>query len=138
MPVLFTKAATRFKFDNATGIRKWILSAIKKEGYTAGYIQFVFCSDDYLLELNQQYLHHDTLTDIITFDYREGKKISGDIFISIDRVKENTGKFNVRFKDELHRVMIHGILHLCGYKDKDKKSTQVMREKEDFYLERLT
>ena len=138
MPVLFTKAATRFKFDNATGIRKWILSAIKNEGYTAGYIQFVFCSDDYLLELNQQYLHHDTLTDIITFDYREGKKISGDIFISIDRVKENAGKFNVRFKDELHRVMIHGILHLCGYKDKDKKSTQVMREKEDFYLERLT
>ena len=111
--------------------------AVKKEGYAAHYIQFVFCSDVYLLELNQQYLHHDTLTDIITFDYREGKKISGDIFISIDRVRENAGKFNVLFKEELHRVMIHGILHLCGYKDKDKKSKMLMTEKEDFYLRKL-
>ncbi|MBK7856133.1 MAG: rRNA maturation RNase YbeY [Bacteroidetes bacterium] len=137
MPVLFTKADVRFRFDNANGIRQWIMVAVKKEGYAAHYIQFVFCSDVYLLELNQQYLHHDTLTDIITFDYREGKKISGDIFISIDRVRENAGKFNVLFKEELHRVMIHGILHLCGYKDKDKKNKLLMTEKENFYLERL-
>ncbi|HNR19098.1 MAG TPA: rRNA maturation RNase YbeY [Bacteroidia bacterium] len=137
MPVLFTKADVRFRFDNANGIRQWIMVAVKKEGCAAHYIQFVFCSDVYLLELNQQYLHHDTLTDIITFDYRDGKKISGDIFISIDRVRENAGKFNVLFKEELHRVMIHGILHLCGYKDKDKKNKLLMTEKENFYLERL-
>lgn len=137
MPILFTKSDVTFRFSNAAAIRKWILVALKKEGFAAGNIQFIFCSDDYLLQLNQQYLHHDTLTDIITFDYREEKKISGDIFISIDRVKENAEKFNVPFKDELHRVMIHGVLHLCGYKDKDKKRKQIMREKENFYLKKI-
>ena len=97
-------------------------------------VAFIFCDDAYLLSLNQYYLHHDTLTDIITFDYREGKKVSGDIFISIDRIKANALEFNVSFTHELHRVMIHGIMHLCGYKDKDKKSKLLMTTKEDFYL----
>jgi probable rRNA maturation factor len=134
MPVLFTKANTKFRFNNAPHIRKWVEAVIKKEGYKAGNIQFIFCDDKYLLSLNQYYLHHDTLTDIITFDYKEGKVISGDIFISIDRIKENALQFSSSFSDELHRVMIHGIMHLCGFKDKDKKSKAAMTAKEDFYL----
>jgi rRNA maturation RNase YbeY len=137
MPILFTKSDVKFRFAKTIELRNWILYALKKEGFTAGNVQFIFCSDKYLLELNRQYLHHDTLTDIISFDYREGKKVSGDIFISVDRIKENAEKFNVPFYTELHRVIIHGIMHLCGYKDKDKKSKLLMTEKEDFYLRRL-
>ena len=115
-------------------IISWILTAIKKEGLTAGSVNIVFCSDKYLLNLNREYLDHDTFTDIITFDYRNGKTVSGDIFISTERVKENAGTYKVPFRDELHRVIIHGILHLCGYKDKNKKAKMEMTEREDFYL----
>ncbi len=105
-----------------------------KEGKNPNDINFIYCSDEYLLELNKSSLNHDYYTDIITFDYCEGKEVSGDLFISIDRVRENANEMNLTFEDELHRVMIHGVLHLCGYKDKTKKDAETMREKENFYL----
>ena len=94
-------------------------------------ICFIFCDDNYLLIINKQYLHHDTLTDVITFDYSEEQKVSGDIFISVDRVAVNALKYGVSFQEELLRVMAHGILHLCGYKDKTEKEKLYMRKKED-------
>ncbi len=100
-------------------------------------INVIFCDDSFLLEMNIKYLNHDTLTDIITFDYNEGSAISGDIFISIERVRENAGIFSKSFAEELHRVIIHGVLHLCGYKDKSRKDQVVMRMKEETYLANL-
>ncbi|MGC6471034.1 MAG: rRNA maturation RNase YbeY [Flavobacteriales bacterium] len=110
---------------------------IKEEKMNLGVINYIFCDDSYLLEKNQIFLKHNTLTDIITFDYSEKKVLNADIFISIDRVKENAINFVVPFDSELRRVMIHGILHLIGYKDKTDKEKVQMREKEDFYLENM-
>ena len=115
----------------------WIKNTILNEGKQSGEISFVFCSDDYLLDINRQYLDHDYYTDIITFDYVEGNLISGDIFISIDRVKENADVFKVSFENELNRIIIHGVLHLLGYKDKDSKQKEVMTGKEDYYLQKF-
>jgi len=116
-------------------IRRWIREAAGAEGFRIGEINVVLCSDAYLLALNNQYLNHDTFTDIVTFDHSEQEALlMGDIFISIDRVRENAPKFGVSQTDELHRVLIHGILHLCGYGDKGKKEKALMTEKEDFYL----
>lgn len=127
-----------FHLDNEKNITKWIKSSIKKESKKVGEISYIFCSDEYLLKLNQEYLNHDTYTDIITFDYTEGETISSDIFISIDRVKENSIKFKTSFDKELSRVIIHGILHLIGYKDKASQDKEQMRSKEDFYLTLLS
>lgn len=110
---------------------KWIAKIIASEGKTMGEINYIFCDDDYLHEINVQYLDHDTLTDIITFDYTENNEISGDIFISVERVKDNANDFSVSFETELLRVMAHGILHLCGYKDKTDADSQQMRQKEE-------
>ena len=119
-------------------IRKWILYAISSEDYGEGNINFIFCTDKFLHSANLQYLQHDTFTDIITFDTSDKtKEISGDIFISIERVKENSKAYNVFFKTELFRVMIHGILHLLGYKDKTQKEQKIMKAKEDYYLSLL-
>lgn len=107
---------------------------IKNENKYTGDITVIFCSDDYLLKINEQYLNHDYYTDIITFDYVENSVISGDLFISTDRVKENSAQLNVSFEKELYRVVLHGILHLTGYKDKTEDEKKVMRGKEDFYL----
>jgi rRNA maturation RNase YbeY len=129
-----------FKLKHKTPLKQWIVEAIAKQKKYVGEINYIFCSDDYLLEINKKYLQHDTLTDIITFDYTAdtgGAKISGDIFISIDRVKENAEKFAVIFETELHRVMIHGVLHLLGYKDKNKTDKAAMRKAEDFWLKKL-
>ncbi|HBK72240.1 MAG TPA: rRNA maturation RNase YbeY [Flavobacteriaceae bacterium] len=115
-------------------ISSWISTAIINESYNEGDINYVFCSDEYLLEININHLNHNTLTDIITFNYNLGKQINTEIYISIDRVKENAESFNNTFTDELHRVIIHGILHLCGYKDKTQEEKSLMREKEDYYL----
>jgi rRNA maturation RNase YbeY len=115
----------------------WIKNAIISEGKSIGDISFIFCSDNYLLEVNKKYLQHDYFTDIITFDYVEDDRINGDIFISIDRVKENAKQFSKTFENELNRILIHGILHLLGYKDKDKREKEVMTEKEDFHLSLL-
>ncbi len=109
----------------------WIKNVIVSEGRKVGEISYIFCDDDYLLSLNKEYLKHDTLTDIISFDYSVGKIVQGDIFISTERVKENSVLFDVIFPDELRRVIIHGILHLCGYKDKTPDQSALMRNKED-------
>ena len=113
---------------------RWIINSIINEGKRVGGVSFVFCTDEYLLEKNIQFLDHDTYTDIITFDYCEGDIISGDIFVSVERVIENANAFGVDFEDELDRVLIHGVLHLAGYQDKSKEEVNTMREKEDFYL----
>ena len=113
---------------------RWIINSIINEGKIVGQLCFIFCTDEYLLEKNIQFLDHDTYTDIITFDYCEGDIISGDIFVSVERVTENANKFGVDFENELDRVIIHGVLHLAGYKDKSKEEANTMREKEDFYL----
>lgn len=124
-----------FNLKDKRKINSWIKKTIEMENFNPGDINFIFCSDTYLLELNKEYLNHHTLTDIITFDSSdEENTISGDIFISIDRIKENAETLNVNFTTELHRVIIHGILHLCGYTDKSKDEKQAMREKEDHYL----
>ena len=109
----------------------WINRVIDSEGFLVGQIDYIFCTDEYLLELNKEYLNHDTLTDIITFDYRDGKTISGDIFISTDRVRENATKFDVEFSNELKRVMSHGVLHLVGFGDKSEEEKTMMRQKEE-------
>ncbi len=123
-----------FRLRNIKRVRSWITDAITKEGRTPGDLSVIFCDDPFLLELNIGYLKHDTLTDIITFDYNEGSLIIGDIFISIERVKENARLYSKSFEDELHRVIIHGVMHLCGYKDKKSKDKVTMRQKEDEFL----
>ena len=125
---------TEYSLQGQNEIGKWITDLILKESLKEGDINYIFCNDDYLLEINIKYLNHNELTDIITFDYSIGKVLSGDIFISIERVKDNAISYNVDEKDELHRVMVHGVLHLCGYKDKSKDEKSLMRDKEDYYL----
>lgn len=113
---------------------KWIKEVVSLESRLVGEISFVFCSDSYLLEVNRKYLNHDYFTDIITFDYVSDNVITGDIFISVDRVLENSKQFESSFDMELRRVMVHGILHLVGYKDKTSEEKKLMTAKEDFYL----
>ena len=114
--------------------KKWLNQVISNEAKREGDITYIFCDDDYLLEKNIRFLNHNTLTDVITFDYCEEKSVSGDIFISIERVKENSEIFKVDFLTELNRVMVHGLLHLLGYKDKTEKESNLMRKKENYYL----
>lgn len=124
-----------FKLKNKTKVKQWIKSTIEIEGYSLKELNYIFCSDQYLLQINQQYLDHDTFTDIVTFDNSEKKGvIEGDIFISIDRIRENAIKFNSGEVNELHRVIIHGALHLLGYQDKKAESKKIMTGKEDHYL----
>jgi probable rRNA maturation factor len=124
-------------FKHRTALKKYILSIIKAEGYELQSLNYIFCSDNYLLNYNQQFLKHETLTDIITFQFNPpSEPIVSDIYISIDRVKENASLFNVSFINELHRVVFHGVLHLCGFRDKSKKEKAEMRLKEGFYLSR--
>jgi len=135
--MIYYNSETDFTLDNQEQITNWIENTIKEEGYQLEEISYIFCDDTYLLEKNIKYLNHDTLTDIISFDYSVGKIISGDIFISIERIMENASEFKVNFIDELHRVIIHGILHYCGYKDKISNEKEVMRSKENYYLSLL-
>jgi len=129
---------TDFQLPKKEQLSNWIIETIKSEGCKVGDINYVFCDDEYLHKLNVEFLQHDTLTDIISFDYSVGKELHGDVFISIERVKENAQELGIGFELELNRVMIHGILHYCGYKDKEEKDKIEMREKEDFYISRLT
>jgi len=118
-------------------LKTFIVEILRREGKKLETINFIFCSDKYLLSLNQEFLKHNTLTDIITFEYsKEKDALASDIFISVDRVRANTVLFKTTFKRELHRVVFHGILHLCGYKDKKQAQQILMREKEDYYLSR--
>tara|TARA_R110002074_G_scaffold108105_1_gene233465 strand:+ start:3611 stop:4021 length:411 start_codon:yes stop_codon:yes gene_type:complete len=128
---------TEFKLDSEDYISKWITDAIISEKHKLEEINYVFCDDEYLHKLNVEFLKHDTLTDIISFDYSVGKIIQGDIFISVERVVENAKEFKASFDEELQRVIIHGILHYCGYKDKTDDDAKVMREKENYYLSQL-
>lgn len=134
MPIRFFPEQNDFKIKNPRKVSNWIKLVAKREKKVIGEINYIFCSDDYLLSLNQQYLNHKTLTDIITFDYSEGKTLNGEIYVSVYRVSENAKKFKVSFEDELHRVMIHGILHLAGYKDKKPADKAQMRKKEEACL----
>jgi len=134
MSYIFSKEDTSFRFLYKELIISWLDKSIRKEAHKPGDISYIFCSDKYLLKINRDYLNHDYYTDIITFDYSQGKTISGDLFISIDRVKENANQYKVSFQEELKRVMIHGVLHLCGYSDKSPRHARQMREKEDYYL----
>ena len=120
-----------FGLDDKTKFSDWITRVVVSEDFTVGQIDYIFCSDDYLLNINQEYLNHDTFTDIITFDYSNGRSISGDVFISTDRVNENAKTYEVSFDEELLRVMSHGVLHLMGYGDKMDEERKLMREKED-------
>lgn len=125
---------TDFNLDNENQFSDWISKTIKEENCKEGEINYIFCSDQYLHKINVEFLNHDTFTDIISFDYSVGKELHGDIYISVDRVGENAKAFNVKFEDELARVMVHGILHYCGYKDKTEEDKNQMRSKEDHYL----
>ena len=127
-----------YQLRQRTEIRSWLKSIAKKEKYSILELNYIFCSDEYLLQINKNFLDHDYYTDIITFDNSEVKgKIEGDVFVSIDRVTENAKKYKVGFENELHRVMIHGILHTCGYKDKTKTDSELMRKKEAWALNLL-
>ena len=124
----------KFEFKWELEVSKWLEFVLHQEKLELGEIAYVFCNDNYLLEKNIKYLKHNTLTDVIGFDYSLGNVLSGDIFISIDRVSENANELGVSFDEELQRVMIHGILHFCGYKDKMEEERNIMRLKEDYYL----
>ncbi|GGD17137.1 rRNA maturation RNase YbeY [Hyunsoonleella pacifica] len=128
---------TNFNLGNKEVISNWIIETISSEGCKLEEINYVFCDDDYLHKLNVEFLNHDTLTDIISFDYSIGKIIQGDIFISIERVSDNAKDYGVSFDEELQRVIIHGVLHYCGYKDKTDSEAKVMRDKENHYLSLL-
>ena len=161
MPINFFTQDIKFTPKNKTALRKWLHGVTKKETATIAELNYIFCSDEYLLELNKKHLNHNTLTDIITFDNsvhgqqspvhrkktanskpwtvdRGLSTISGDIFISIPRVKENAKKYDVTFQHELHRVMVHGLLHLLGYKDKKPAHKKEMTAKEDYYLRQIS
>ena len=128
----------KYTLKQKAKVRSWIIATIAAEGYELTELNFILCSDDYLLRINQDYLQHDDYTDVITFDNSEElKMIVGDIFISIDRIKENAKNFGSTTMHELCRVIIHGTLHLLGYKDKGKQAKTLMTSKEDFYLEKL-
>jgi rRNA maturation RNase YbeY len=130
----FTEELT-FILPQKKNIRKWIEEIIHRENKKPGILNFIFCSDAYLLDLNIKYLNHNTFTDVITFDQSlDGTDISGDIYISIDRIKENAKTFKTRFNSELNRVMCHGILHLIGYNDKTSEESRIIKGKEDYYL----
>ncbi len=127
-----------FKLFDGENISQWISSVIASEEFREGDINYIFCDDDYLHKLNVEFLSHNTLTDIISFDYSVGKELHGDIFVSIERVKDNAKDFKVSFNDELKRVLVHGVLHYCGYKDKTDDDAKEMRAKENHYLSLLT
>jgi len=125
-----------FKLQQKLKLKNWLKSVLEAEGFVLGDINYVFCSDEYLLKINVEYLDHDYLTDIITFDNSEDEElIEGDIFISIDRVVDNAKTFQVSTEHELRRVLVHGVLHLCGYLDKTDEEEKLMREKENHYLQ---
>ncbi len=126
-----------FELEYQSKIESWIHTTILKEGKKPGEITYVFCSDNYLHKINLEHLNHDTFTDIITFNYCNDDLVNTDIFISIDRIRENSDIFQTTFQDELNRVIIHGILHLVGYDDKSISEKEIMRAKEDFYLSLL-
>lgn len=136
-PISFFAEEIDFEPANPALLRRWIEEVVVREKRELIFVNYVFCDDPYLLKLNQEYLQHDTLTDIITFPYHDPPIVEGDVFISIDRIHDNAHQFGVTFEQELHRVMIHGVLHLCGYPDKAPEEKARMTEKEDEALQLL-
>ena len=134
MNIDFNFTDAEFTFSDLEKVKKWIVHTIETEYCFTGNITYIFCSDNYLLDVNKKYLNHDYFTDVITFDYVKNKVISGDIFISVDRTKENSVVYNVSHETELLRVMIHGVLHLIGYDDLTDEQENEIHSKEDFYL----
>ena len=132
----FFEDISTFEIDQQFAVQQ-IIQLINEENKATGEISVIFCSDEYLLEMNKTHLNHDYYTDIITFNYVDNDLISGDLFISVDRVKENAGKYDVHFFKELYRVILHGVLHLVGYNDKTDDEKKLMREKENFYLRNI-
>lgn len=124
----------KFAFKDKLATKNWLKFVAGSEVRTLGDISIIFCSDNYILDVNMRFLNHDYFTDIITFDYCEGRKLSGDLFISIDSVRENAAEYGTEFKDELNRVIVHGLLHLIGYDDLTEEDRKVMRQKEDYYI----
>ncbi|MBT3207695.1 MAG: rRNA maturation RNase YbeY [Bacteroidetes bacterium] len=137
MSVNFFNEETNFDFTDFEFLKDWISKVVINENSIIAEINYIFCSDKYLLELNKKHLNHNYFTDVITFNYSEGSEISADIFISLDRVKENAEKYSVSFQNELSRVALHGVLHLLKYDDKTDEEKEIMTQKEDFYLEIL-
>ena len=129
--MIYFNYETEFNLDNEEALSKWISAVIISENKKEGELNYIFCDDDYLHKINMEHLGHDTLTDIISFDYSMGNELHGDLFISVQRVSENALDFKVSFEEELKRVIVHGILHYCGYKDKTEADSLLMRSKED-------
>ncbi len=123
-----------FIIENDSEVKTWLESVLHEEKKELGELNYIFCDDAYLHKMNVEFLNHDTLTDVISFDYTEGNIVSGDVYISTERVADNAIDFNASFVDELHRVIVHGLLHYCGYKDKTDDDASLMRSKEDHYL----
>lgn len=124
----------KFELSNEGEIRAWLEFVLDEEDRELGEVSYIFCDDEYLYDLNVKHLKHNTLTDIISFDYSLGKVVSGDIYISVERVEENAKDRGIKFSDELHRIMVHGLLHYIGFKDKSESEKKTMRNKEDYYL----
>ena len=135
MAIYFSTENIDFELEDASRVKKWITSIVDAQGKRVGNLNYLFCDDTYLIGVNQTYLNHDTYTDIITFDYVEGNVVSGDILISVERVRENAHLFNTSFEQELHRVIIHGVLHLLGQADKSDEDAAAMRRKEESALD---
>lgn len=133
-PIHFFTEGLSFKLFSVEKTQEWLIQCAGNQGFTVASLNYIFCKDPYLLEINQQYLDHDTYTDIITFDYSSNNLLNGEIYISLDRVKDNAAALGYLFNDELHRVMVHGLLHLMGLKDKTPEEEAFMRSTEDFCL----
>ncbi len=136
MAITFNNIDRKYPLSNKLIIKKIINEIVSRETLKTGHINIIICSDDYLLKINKEYLNHDYYTDIITFNYNEGATINGDLFISLDMVENNSEKFKTSLELELSRVIFHGILHLCGYNDKNEKEKAIIRQEEDKNLER--
>ena len=134
----FHNEEVSFSFNNKREVSLWLKSVVSSFKKELGVINVIFCNDQYLLKVNQTYLNHDYFTDIITFNYNENNLISGDLFISIDRVKENAINQKMEFNVEIHRVIVHGVLHLCGLNDQSKQEKDIMREQENMFLQKLS
>ena len=134
MPVHFFNESSDFYLADPMAAESWLEKVCQEENQNLGELSVVFCDDEYLLKINQDYLQHDFYTDIITFDYSDKDSISGDLFLSIERIAENAKNHDTNFQHELHRVMVHGLLHLLGYQDKEEEDQLIMRNKEDHYL----
>ena len=134
----FHNEEVSFSFNNKREVSLWLKSVVSSFQKELGVINVIFCNDQYLLKVNQNYLNHDYFTDIITFNYNENNLISGDLFISIDRVKENAINQKMEFNVEIHRVIVHGVLHLCGLNDQSKQEKEIMRGRENLFLQKLS